>query len=32
MKRLTKFPLENGNTMMVQIKEPDQGGLVKAIS
>ena len=30
MKRLVEFPLEDGTTMLVEIEEPDQGGLVKA--
>jgi hypothetical protein len=30
MKRLVEFPLEDGTTMLVEIAEPDQGGLVKA--
>lgn len=30
MKRLIEFPLEDGTTMLVEIDEPDQGGLVKA--
>lgn len=30
MKRLVEFPLENGTTMLVEIEEPDQGGLVNA--
>lgn len=29
MKRLVEFPLEDGNTILVEIDEPDQGGLVK---
>jgi hypothetical protein len=30
MKRLVEFPLEDGTSMLVEIEEPDQGGLVKA--
>jgi hypothetical protein len=30
MKRLIEFPLEDGTTMLVEIDEPEQGGLVKA--
>ena len=30
MKRLVEFPLEDGSTMLVEINEPEQGGLVKA--
>lgn len=30
MKRLVEFPLEDGTTMLVEIEETDQGGLVKA--
>ena len=30
MKRLVEFPLEDGTTMLVEINEPEQGGLVKA--
>jgi hypothetical protein len=30
MKRLVEFPLEDGTTMLVEIDEPEQGGLVKA--
>ncbi len=30
MKRLVEFPLEDGTTMLVEIEEPDLGGLVKA--
>jgi hypothetical protein len=30
MKRLVEFPLEDGTTMLVEVEEPDQGGLVKA--
>lgn len=30
MKRLVEFPLEDGTTMMVEIEEPDTGGVVKA--
>jgi hypothetical protein len=30
MKRLVEFPLEDGTTLLVEIEEPDQGGLVKA--
>lgn len=30
MKRLVEFPLEDGDTMLVEIEETDQGGLVKA--
>ena len=30
MKRLVEFPLEDGTTMLVEIDELEQGGLVKA--
>jgi hypothetical protein len=30
MRRLVEFPLEDGTTMLVEIDEPEQGGLVKA--
>ena len=30
MKRLVDFPLEDGNHMLVEIEETDQGGLVQA--
>ena len=30
MKRLVEFPLEDGTSMLVEIDEPDQDGLVKA--
>lgn len=30
MKRLIEFPLEDGTTMLVEVDEPEQGGLVKA--
>jgi hypothetical protein len=30
MKRLVEFPLEDGTKMLVEIEEPDQGGLVMA--
>ena len=30
MKRLVEFPLEDGTTMLVEIDDPEQGGLVKA--
>ena len=30
MKRLVEFPLEDGTSMLVEIEEPDQSGLVKA--
>jgi hypothetical protein len=30
MKRLVEFALEDGTTMLVEIEEPEQGGLVKA--
>ena len=30
MKRLVEFPLEDGSIMLVEIDEPEQGGLVKA--
>lgn len=30
MKRLIEFPLEDGTSMMVEVDEPEQGGLVKA--
>jgi hypothetical protein len=30
MRRLVEFPLEDGTSMIVEIEEPDQGGLVKA--
>jgi hypothetical protein len=30
MKRLIEFPLEDGNTMLVEVEEPEHGGLVKA--
>lgn len=30
MKRLIEFPLEDGTTMLVEIDEPERGGLVKA--
>jgi hypothetical protein len=30
MKRLVEFPLEDGTTMLVEVEEPDQGGLVNA--
>ncbi len=30
MKRLIEFPLEDGSSMLVEIDEPEQGGLVKA--
>lgn len=30
MKRLVEFPLEDGTTMLVEIEEPEHGGLVKA--
>ncbi len=30
MKRLVEFPLEDGTSMLVEIEEPEQGGVVKA--
>lgn len=30
MKRLVEFPLEDGTTMLVEIEEPDQGGLARS--
>ncbi len=30
MKRLIEFPLENGECMLVEVDEPEQGGLVQA--
>lgn len=30
MKRLVEFPLEDGTSMLVEIEEPDQGGIVRA--
>ena len=30
MKRIVEFPLEDGTSMLVEIDEPEQGGLVKA--
>ncbi len=30
MKRLLEFPLEDGTSMLVEVDEPEQGGLVKA--
>lgn len=30
MKRLIEFPLEDGTSMLVEVDEPEQGGLVKA--
>jgi hypothetical protein len=30
MKRLIEFLLEDGTTMLVEVDEPEQGGLVKA--
>lgn len=30
MKRLVEFPLENGGTVLVEVAEPEQGGLVPA--
>ena len=30
MRRIVEFPLEDGDTFLVEIDEPEQGGLVKA--
>lgn len=30
MKRLVEFPLEDGASMLVEVEEPEQGGVVKA--
>jgi hypothetical protein len=30
MKRLVEFPLEDGTSMLVEVEEPEQGGVVKA--
>ena len=30
MKRLIEFPLEDGTSILVEVDEPEQGGLVKA--
>jgi hypothetical protein len=30
MRRLVEFPLEDGNTILVEVEEPELGGLVRA--
>lgn len=30
MKRLLEFPLEDGTSILAEVEEPDQGGLIKA--
>src|SRR6266487_7195473 len=30
MKRLIEFPLDDGTSMLVEVEEPEEGGLVKA--
>jgi len=30
MKRLVQFPLEDGNTVLIEVNEPDTGGITRA--